>query len=111
MITYNSWLCRSIPLLLLALVSAKEGIRQPVHPHADIEEDIHTFSSRGLEGDQGIIGGDVALGEEYPFFALLYRSRNDFAYVCGGTLIAPGKYAPDPLWVKGSLDVTLQWNH
>ena len=90
MTTYSSWLCRSIPLLLLALVSAQNDIHG-VH-YRGVQHSTASAAKRGLdEEDQGIFGGDIALGEEYPFFALLYRSVDDSSYVCGGTLIAPGK--------------------
>ena len=88
--TYSSWLSLSIPLLLLALVSASEIVGHSFQQeHRDAAVGKRAVQE---ESDQAIVGGDIALGEEYPFFALLYRSQNDFSYVCGGTLIAPGNF-------------------
>jgi hypothetical protein len=89
--TYSSWLGRSLPLLLLALVvvSAKK-------------EDAEKSPRRAQEDEESpvpeIVGGSIADGADYPFFALLYRSRTDASsYICGGTLIKSGKnLAPTP---------------
>lgn len=89
MTAYSSWLHRSIPLLLLSLVTAQHDI-QGVH-YRESRQNTASASKRGLdEEDQAIFGGSLELGEDYPFFALLYRSEFDTSYVCGGTLIAPG---------------------
>jgi len=69
-------------VLLLALVSAneEEGLVLP-------QSARNTTSTKRRRVIQG---GNVVPGEGYPFFALLFgASGNDFAYFCGGVLIAP----------------------